>query len=113
MEPDEDDDVDHSLAHISTRPQDKQIESSTRKSKKGVIEWDESLDEMKREKESAEAVWGKLFCLFSSYQLLISDLFIQRLENAIQVSEIDPTDFSCPTAFKVEIKILSHKRRRV
>ncbi|KAG8793550.1 hypothetical protein FRC12_002420 [Ceratobasidium sp. 428] len=47
-----DDDVDHSLAHFETR-----APLTNRKDKKGVIEWDESMEAMKQEKEKAEAVW--------------------------------------------------------
>ncbi|QRV75399.1 hypothetical protein RhiJN_03414 [Ceratobasidium sp. AG-Ba] len=47
-----DDDIDHSLAHFGS-----QAPLTTRKDKKGVIEWDESLEAMKQEKEKAEAVW--------------------------------------------------------
>ncbi|QRW04306.1 hypothetical protein RhiLY_03305 [Ceratobasidium sp. AG-Ba] len=50
-----DDDIDHSLAHFGS-----QAPLTTRKDKKGVIEWDESLEAMKQEKEKAEAVWGKI-----------------------------------------------------
>ncbi|KAG9128088.1 hypothetical protein FRC07_004982 [Ceratobasidium sp. 392] len=47
-----DDDIDHSLAHFGTR-----APLTNRKDKKGVIEWDESLESMKQEKDKAEAVW--------------------------------------------------------
>ncbi|QRV90090.1 hypothetical protein RhiJN_18108 [Ceratobasidium sp. AG-Ba] len=47
-----DDDIDHSLAHFGSR-----APLTTHKDKKGVIEWDESLEAMKQEKEKAEAVW--------------------------------------------------------
>ena len=48
------DEVDHSLAHISSRPQATQ-------SKKGRIQtvrWDAELEELTREKAAAEATWG-------------------------------------------------------
>ncbi|KAG9078355.1 hypothetical protein FS749_009660, partial [Ceratobasidium sp. UAMH 11750] len=48
----DDDDIDHSLAGIGSR-----APPTNRKDKKGVIEWDESLEAMKQEKEKAEAVW--------------------------------------------------------
>lgn len=53
--PDEDDDVDHTIAHIGTR------QPSAAQSKKGKVqqvEWDASLEEMRREKAAAEAKWG-------------------------------------------------------
>ncbi|KAF7365844.1 hypothetical protein MVEN_00458600 [Mycena venus] len=50
----DDDDVDHSLAHISSNG----IKPVTsRKGKVEQIEWDEGLDELEREKASAEAIW--------------------------------------------------------
>ena len=48
------DEVDHSLAHISSRPQATQ-------SKKGriqTVQWDAELEEMTREKAATEATWG-------------------------------------------------------
>jgi len=47
-----DDDVDHSLSHFGS-----QAPLANRKDRKAVIEWDESLEQMKQEKEKAEAVW--------------------------------------------------------
>lgn len=46
--------VDHSLAHFGSH-----APPANTKGKKGVIEWDESLEAMKQEKEKAEAVWGE------------------------------------------------------
>ncbi|KAG6853105.1 hypothetical protein C0991_006871 [Blastosporella zonata] len=50
----EDDDVDTSLAHIGSGPR---AAGPTRKGKVEIIEWNEELDEMSREKASAEAAW--------------------------------------------------------
>ncbi|CAE6409737.1 unnamed protein product [Rhizoctonia solani] len=47
-----DDDIDHSLANFGSR-----APPESRKDRKGVIEWDDSLEAMKQEKEKAEAVW--------------------------------------------------------
>ncbi|KAJ6540494.1 hypothetical protein B0H19DRAFT_1175754 [Mycena capillaripes] len=50
----DEDDVDHSLAHISSagvKP------AASRKGKVEQIEWDDELDELEREKASAEAIW--------------------------------------------------------
>ncbi|KAF8699079.1 hypothetical protein RHS03_07330, partial [Rhizoctonia solani] len=47
-----DDDIDHSLANFGSR-----APLASRKDRKGVIEWDNSLEAMKQEKEKAEAVW--------------------------------------------------------
>ncbi|CEL55638.1 hypothetical protein RSOLAG1IB_01650 [Rhizoctonia solani AG-1 IB] len=48
----QDDDIDHSLANFGSR-----APPESRKGRKGVIEWDDSLEAMKQEKEKAEAVW--------------------------------------------------------
>lgn len=54
--PDDDEEIDHSLAHLSTATaQPKQV------SKKGQVQkitWDKDLEEMSREKAIAEANWG-------------------------------------------------------
>ncbi|CAE6460859.1 unnamed protein product [Rhizoctonia solani] len=47
-----DDDIDHSLANFGSH-----APPASRKDRKGVIEWDQSLETMKQEKEKAEAVW--------------------------------------------------------
>lgn len=51
----DDDDVDHSLAHISSTGVKPVV---SRKGKVEQIEWDDELDELEREKLSAEAIWG-------------------------------------------------------
>lgn len=55
--------VDESLAHISSRPRGP---SQSKKGRIQTIEWDESLDQMTREKAAAEATWGD----FISYLML-------------------------------------------
>jgi hypothetical protein len=53
----DDDEVDHTLSHLPST-------SNTSKSRKNnvhIVEWDASLDELKREKEAAEAVRGLKF----------------------------------------------------
>jgi hypothetical protein len=52
----DEDDVDKSLAHISGGPKP----AVSRKGKVEQIEWDDELDELEREKASAEAIWGGL-----------------------------------------------------
>ncbi|KAJ7203354.1 hypothetical protein GGX14DRAFT_551797 [Mycena pura] len=54
-DPVNEDDVDVSLAHISSSGAKL---ASTRKGKVQKIEWDSELDELEREKASAEAIWG-------------------------------------------------------
>ncbi|KAJ7695324.1 hypothetical protein B0H14DRAFT_3042347, partial [Mycena olivaceomarginata] len=51
---DDDDDVDHSLAHISLTGVKPVV---SRKGKIEQIEWDDELDELEPEKLSAEAIW--------------------------------------------------------
>ncbi|KAJ7237052.1 hypothetical protein B0H12DRAFT_1204445 [Mycena haematopus] len=53
-DPAEDDDVDHSLDHISSSGVTPAV---SRKGKVEQIEWDDRLDELEREKASAEAIW--------------------------------------------------------
>ncbi|KAG6843908.1 hypothetical protein H0H87_011860 [Tephrocybe sp. NHM501043] len=54
VETNEDDDVDVSLVHIGSGSR---LASPTRKGKVESIAWEEGLDEMSREKASAEAAW--------------------------------------------------------
>ncbi|KAG8738597.1 hypothetical protein FRC10_006668 [Ceratobasidium sp. 414] len=76
----DDDDVDHSLARFGSG-----VPLANRKAKKGVIEWDESLETMKQEKEKAEAVWGKFdFLAVSGPTQCCLDLKA-RFKNAPQV----------------------------
>lgn len=67
----EEEEVDETLAHISSKPQ---APTSSKKGKVQTIEWDETLDEMTREKAAAEATWGVL----SSFANLLnySDLLL-------------------------------------
>lgn len=55
--PPEEEEVDETLAHISSRPQGPAL---SKKGKVQTIEWDDTLDEMTREKAAAEATWGVL-----------------------------------------------------
>ena len=55
---DVDEDVDASLAHISSNPAVAKMQSS-KKGKVQQIEWDEELDEINREKKAAEATRGQ------------------------------------------------------
>ncbi|KAK6967075.1 hypothetical protein R3P38DRAFT_2589566 [Favolaschia claudopus] len=50
---DEEDDVDHSLSHISSGAK----ATASRKGKVEQIEWNDDLDQLEREKVSAEAIW--------------------------------------------------------
>ena len=50
-----DDGIDHSLSNL---PLASSSGSKTRKNKTQTIQWDASMDQLKQEKEAAEAVWG-------------------------------------------------------
>ncbi|KIJ27043.1 hypothetical protein M422DRAFT_191466 [Sphaerobolus stellatus SS14] len=52
---DDDNDVDYTLAAVTSAPSS--VPVKPRKNQVHAVEWDASLDELKREKESAEAVW--------------------------------------------------------
>lgn len=51
----EDDEIDHSLAHITSQ---RQPALQSKKGRVQTIEWDESLEQMSREKAAAEANRG-------------------------------------------------------
>lgn len=53
----EEGEVDETLAHISSRPN---AIAPSKKGKVQTIEWDETLDDMTREKAAAEATWGMI-----------------------------------------------------
>ncbi|KAF8963260.1 hypothetical protein BDZ97DRAFT_1661830 [Flammula alnicola] len=53
----DDEDVDTSLAHISSNPSRIPGEAASKKGKVEQIAWDEELDEMNKEKKAAEATW--------------------------------------------------------
>jgi hypothetical protein len=59
--PDDKEDVDETLAHISSRIG---TSGASRKGKVEQIEWDEGIDELSREKAAAEATWGTFIKLF-------------------------------------------------
>lgn len=60
----DDEDVDTSLAHISSYPPRLGSQATSKKGKVEQIVWDEELDRMNREKKAAEAAWGKSHPLF-------------------------------------------------
>lgn len=63
---DDADDVDETLAHISSRNGSSGVHVS-RKGKVEQIAWDEGLNELSREKASAEATWGTSFTSIFKY----------------------------------------------
>jgi hypothetical protein len=54
----DDDDVDTSLSYITSSSSRVPAQTAPKKGKIEEIAWDESLDEMTREKKAAEATWG-------------------------------------------------------
>jgi hypothetical protein len=68
---DENDDVDESLAHISSR--NHQPNTKPKKGQVQQIDWDENMDEMSREKAAAEASRGQCIfrCIFSNFIIFI------------------------------------------
>lgn len=64
---DEEDEVDQTMAHITSRSQ-RAGNTLSRKGKVEQIEWDSEIDRMSREKAAAEATWGKSIVTSSSLQ---------------------------------------------
>ncbi|KAJ3568205.1 hypothetical protein NP233_g5867 [Leucocoprinus birnbaumii] len=56
-QPDDEDDVDHSLDHITSGPNQKRSRTIQSKGKTEMLEWNEELESMAREKAAAEATW--------------------------------------------------------
>lgn len=54
------DDVDMTLAHISSYPSRLNPQATSKKAKVEQIVWDEELDRMNRDKKAAEATWGMI-----------------------------------------------------
>ena len=67
------DDVDHTLAHISSDTPS----SGPQKGKVMQIEWDNELDQMIRDKASAEAAWGERVTLFQTSSVLKHEVLFQ------------------------------------
>ena len=62
----DDEDVDTTLAHISSYPQ-----ANSKKGKLQQIVWDEEIDRMNQDKKAAEATWGMITSNFSfAYEVL-------------------------------------------
>jgi hypothetical protein len=57
-QPDDEGDIDHTLAHITSNPGQKRPQAMSKKGKVEELEWDENLESMAREKAAAEATWG-------------------------------------------------------
>jgi hypothetical protein len=81
----DDEDVDTTLAHISSRlnPQ-----ATSKKGKLEQIIWDEEIDRMNRDKKAAEATWGMITLnMFFAYEVLpnqtVNDNFLFRSQNPL------------------------------
>ena len=91
----DDEDVDTTLAHISSYP-------SQATSKKGKIEqivWDEEFDRMNRDKKAAEATWGMITSIFFAYEVPLNqtsnDDFSIRSQNPLQSQIRETSFFTC------------------
>lgn len=71
----DDADVDTSLAHITSGLSRLPSSVAPKKGKIEEIAWDESLDEMTREKKAAEATWGQTDFSFGVGVLFTSTYF--------------------------------------
>ena len=60
----DDEDVDTTLAHISSYPSRLNPQATSKKGKIEQIIWDEEIDRMNRDKKAAEATWGMITSLF-------------------------------------------------
>ena len=54
----DEDDIDHSLAHITSNSTRKRLQASQAKGKMEELVWDEEFESLAREKAAAEAKWG-------------------------------------------------------
>ena len=57
-------DVDTTLAHISSYPSRSNPQATSKKGKLEQIIWDEEIDRMNRDKKAAEATWGMMTLIF-------------------------------------------------
>ncbi|KXN83188.1 hypothetical protein AN958_01702 [Leucoagaricus sp. SymC.cos] len=53
----DDDDIDHTLDHIKSGPQQRRLQTTQKKGKTQQLKWDKELESMAREKAAAEATW--------------------------------------------------------
>lgn len=90
--PDDDDDVDHSLAHISSRGVG--AEALSRKGKVEQIAWDDELDELSREKAVADANRGSVsfrcHCTLTQHYLDLKSRFRAKSDR-LRKKPIAPT----------------------
>ena len=82
----DDEDVDTTLAHISSHPSRLNPQVTSKKGKLEQIIWDEEIDRMNRDKKAAEATWGMItFNIFLAFEVLpnqtVNDNFTLRSQN--------------------------------
>lgn len=80
---DDDEDVDTTLAHISSYASRWNPQATSKKGKVEQIVWDEELDKMNQDKKAAEATWGIIISslFFLSVKFLTNSPF--RSQNAL------------------------------
>jgi hypothetical protein len=71
-----DEDVDTTLAHISSYRSRLNPQATSKKGKLEQIIWDEEMDRMSRDKKAAEATWGMITSSF-----LLSKFFLTKTMN--------------------------------
>ena len=82
----DDDDVDHSLAHITSNSlaEGRQL----RKGKIQHIDWDDSLEEMQRDNNIARAQSGAYYlnCMSTNISEWLTDIFLSDLKERLRAS---------------------------
>ena len=81
----DDDDVDHSLAHITSNPL---ADRQSRKGKIQHIDWDASLEEMQHDNNIARAQSGAycLICLSTNISEWVTNIFLSDLKERLRTS---------------------------
>ena len=84
----DDEDVDTTLAHISSYPSRSNPQATSKKGKLEQIIWDEEIDRMNRDKKAAEATWGMMTLIFflpMKFFLIktVNDNFFFRSQNPL------------------------------
>ena len=93
-------DVDTTLAHISSYPSRLNPQATSKKGKLEQIIWDEEIDRMNRDKKAAEATWGTITSFFFfAYEVLpnqtVNDNFSFRSQNPLPSQIRENSFFTC------------------
>jgi hypothetical protein len=67
----DDEDVDKTLADISSYPSRFNSQATSKKGKIEQIIWDEEIDRMNRDRKAAEATWGMITLIFFAYKFFL------------------------------------------